>query len=77
MNCPHDRSQGKPVKMLTLKSLLAPQALKRLNSQVAYQFCSSASCPIVYFSAEGDVFTTGDLKVPVFQKDPGQEVPVC
>lgn len=77
MNCPHDRSQGKSVKVLTLKSLLIPQALERLNPQVAYRFCSSASCPIVYFSAEGDRFTTGDLKVPVFQKDPGQEVPVC
>ncbi|WP_448565062.1 putative iron-sulfur cluster-binding metallochaperone [Trichothermofontia sp.] len=77
MNCPHDRSQGKPVKVLTLKSLLVPQALERLNSQVDYQFCSSANCSIVYFSAEGDTFTTSDLKVPVFQKDPAKEVPVC
>jgi hypothetical protein len=77
MNCPHDRSQGKPVKVLTLKSLLVPQALERLNSQADYQFCSSANCPIVYFSAEGDTFTTSDLKVPVFQKDPAKEVPVC
>lgn len=75
--CPHDRSQGKPIKVLTLKSLLAPQALERLNPQAVYQFCSSANCPVVYFSAAGDVFTTGDLKVPVFQKDPGQEVPIC
>ncbi|WP_448572800.1 putative iron-sulfur cluster-binding metallochaperone [Trichothermofontia sp.] len=77
MNCPHDRSQGKPVKVLTLKSLLVPQALERLNSQADYQFCSSAHCPVVYFSAAGDVFTPGDLKVPVFQKDPGEDVPVC
>ncbi|MGQ9873055.1 putative iron-sulfur cluster-binding metallochaperone [Leptodesmis sp.] len=77
MNCPHDRSQGKPVKVLILKSLLVPQSLERLNPQVDYQFCSSANCPVVYFSAAGDVFTTDDLKVPVFQKDPGQEVPVC
>lgn len=77
MNCPHDRSQGKPVKVLTLKSLLVPQALERLNPPADYQFCSSANCPVVYFSAAGDVFTTDDLKVPVFQKDPGQEVPVC
>lgn len=75
--CPYDQSQGKPVTMITLKSLLMPQALERLNSQNSYRFCSSASCPIVYFSAEGDTFATDDLKVPVFQKNPGQEVPVC
>jgi hypothetical protein len=54
-----------------------PQALERLDSQNFYRFCSSASCPIVYFSAEVDTFATDDLKVPVFQKNPGQEVPVC
>lgn len=75
--CPHDQSQGKPVKLITLKSLLMPQALERLDSQNFYRFCSSASCPIVYFSAEVDTFATDDLKVPVFQKNPGQEVPVC
>lgn len=48
MNCPHDRSQGKPVKVLTLKSLLAPQALERLNPQADYQFCSSASVQDLY-----------------------------
>lgn len=77
MNCPRDRSQGKPVKVLTLKSLLVPQALERLNPPADYQFCSSANCPVVYFSAAGDVFTTDDLKVPVFQKDPGEDVPIC
>lgn len=77
MPCPHDRSPGKPVKVLTLKSLLIPPALERLNPQADYQFCASARCPIVYFSPEGDQFTTDDLKVPVFQKDPSQEVPVC
>lgn len=75
--CPYDQSQGKPVKLITLKSLLTPPALEQLDSQATYRFCSSIDCPIVYFSAEGDTFTTDDLKVSVFQKNPGQEVPVC
>lgn len=75
--CPQDQSQGKPVKLITLKSLLIPQALERLHSQASYRFCSSVDCPIVYFSTAGDTFTTDDLKVPVFQKNPGQVVPVC
>lgn len=76
-HCPQDQSQGKPVNLITLKSLLIPQALERLNAQASYRFCRSADCPIVYFSTAGDTFTTDDLKVPVFQKNPGQGVPVC
>ncbi|BAY53105.1 hypothetical protein NIES2134_118120 [Thermostichus vulcanus NIES-2134] len=76
-HCPQDQSQGKPVKLITLKSLLIPQALERLNSQASYRFCSSPDCPIVYFATAEDTFTTDDLKVPVFQKNPGEEVPVC
>jgi hypothetical protein len=75
--CPYDQSQGKPVNLITLKSLLTPPALERLNSQATYRFCNSTNCPIVYFSASGDTFATGDLTVPVFQKDPGHEVPIC
>ncbi|MGC8713874.1 MAG: putative iron-sulfur cluster-binding metallochaperone [Leptodesmis sp.] len=75
--CPQDQSQGKPVKLITLKSLLMPQALERLNAQASYRFCHSVDCPIVYFSTAGDTFTTDDLKVPVFQKNPGQGVPIC
>ncbi len=75
--CPHDQSQGKPVQLITLKSLLTPQALERLNAQASYRFCNRARCPIVYFSTEGDRVVTDDLKVPVFQKNPGQAVPVC
>ncbi|MBF2035061.1 MAG: hypothetical protein IGR92_06140 [Leptolyngbyaceae cyanobacterium T60_A2020_046] len=57
VHCPRDRSQGKPVKLLTLKSLLAPPALEQLNPQETYQFCESADCPVVYFSTVGDTFT--------------------
>jgi hypothetical protein len=47
--CPHDRSQGKPLKLLTLKSLLRGAALEQLDPQSTYKFCPSAECPVVYF----------------------------
>jgi hypothetical protein len=73
--CPHNHRQGKLVKLITLKSLLLPTALEQLNPQTSYRFCESSSCPVVYFSAEGQTFTTEDIKVPVFQKNEGDNVP--
>ncbi len=77
LRCPHSHHQGKPVKAITLKSLLLPTALEQLNPQTSYRFCESSTCPIVYFSVEGETFTTEDIKVPVFQKNEEDDVPVC
>jgi len=75
--CPRDGSKGKPVKLITLKSLLQPVALEQLDPQQPYFFCAHTDCPIVYFSELGQEFTTADVKVSVFQKDQRDAVPVC
>jgi hypothetical protein len=75
--CPANGVKGKPVKVITLKSLLKPEALATLNPTSAYRFCNSADCEVVYFSEAGQTFTTADLKIPVFQKEPGEDVLVC
>ena len=75
--CPRENNRGKPVQLITLKSLLKPAALERLEPQHEYRFCELPECPIVYFSNQGDTFTTDNLKVPVFQKDNGHDVSVC
>ncbi|WP_448600237.1 putative iron-sulfur cluster-binding metallochaperone [Thermoleptolyngbya sp.] len=75
--CPKDGTKGKPVQLITLKSLLVPVALEQLNPASAYGFCPSPNCLVVYFSEQGQTFTTTDLKVPVFQKDMNEDVPVC
>jgi hypothetical protein len=75
--CPQDGTKGKPVQLITLKSLLVPVALEQLNPASAYTFCSSPNCPIVYFSEQGQTFTTADLKVPVFQKNVDENVFAC
>ena len=75
--CPGDGTQGKPVQLITLKSLLEPTALEQLNPQESYFFCASAECPIVYFSPAGQEFTTSDVKVAVFPKDQTETVPIC
>ena len=75
--CPQGHHRGKPVQLITLKSLLKPSALERLDPQSDYRFCDTPECPVVYFSNQGAPFTTQDLKVPVFQKDEGEEIYVC
>jgi hypothetical protein len=75
--CPKDGTKGKPVKLVTLKSLLIAAALERLDAQSTYMFCPSSDCSVVYFSETDQIFRTGDLKVPVFQKDPSEQVSVC
>lgn len=75
--CPKDGTTGKPVKLITLKSLLIAAALERLDPQSTYMFCRSSDCSVVYFSEKAQIFTTGDLKVPVFQKDHQEQVSVC
>ena len=65
------------MQLITLKSLLTPAALERLEPHHEYRFCERPECPVVYFSNQGDAFTTNDLKVPVFQKDNGYDVSVC
>jgi len=75
--CPQDGTKGKPVQLITLKSLLVPVALEQLNPATAYGFCPSPNCPVVYFSEQGQTFTTADLKVSVFQKNVNEDVSVC
>lgn len=74
--CPRCGARGKPVDVVTLKSLLIPAAMRRLNVSATHRFCRTADCSVVYF-VEKTVFTKSDLTVPVFQKESGGATPVC
>lgn len=76
LTCPHCREKGKPVEILTLKSLLISDAMRRLDSSPHYQFCRTSDCPIVYFHGTAS-FSKGDLAVKVFQKEISDSAPVC
>jgi hypothetical protein len=74
--CPSCGAKGRKVDAVTLRSLLAPDALMRLVPEAEYRFCVEAACDTVYY-AEGSGFEKTDVLVPVFQKDTGENVPVC
>ena len=74
--CPKCKEKGKFIDTITLKSLLIPFAMKRLDSSHKYQFCRIADCPIVYFN-ESVSFSKDDLTVEVFQKENSDSTPTC
>ncbi len=77
VNCPMCGNIGRKVETITLKSLLLPDALARLEPRSQYSMCTNRTCDIVYFSEGGELFKTSELKVPVFQKSADENCPVC
>ncbi|MFC6604721.1 hypothetical protein ACFQDF_29510 [Ectobacillus funiculus] len=68
-NCPLCKTKGKSVEVITLKSLLTADALKRLEVGLSYNFCPAPECDVIYFNSGQQVFLKTDIKVPIFQKD--------
>jgi hypothetical protein len=73
--CPRCGRPGRDVERVTLKALLRPPALERLDPG-EYRFCPTPDCPTVYFGATAD-FQRQDVTVPVFQKERHGERTVC
>ena len=75
--CPECSKTGKPVQGQTIKSLLSVSL--RQVQDVQYLFCRTQTCPVVYFSADGDqTFTVQELRERVYQKEPeAEDVFVC
>lgn len=75
--CPACGAAGKPVKEVTLRSLLLPD--KRADiAKRDYLFCCSPGCDTVYFSEDGSrTFSKEDLTVRVGIKESSPPRPVC
>jgi hypothetical protein len=76
-HCPICGQIGKKVDSITLKAMLNVSLLALQDT--SYFFCRTADCEVVYFSADGtQSFSREKIRVPVHQKEPGDEsVPVC
>ena len=68
-NCPRCGEKGKPVQGQTVRALLAVSLREVLD--VAYWFCRTPTCPVVYFSPDVEqTFTTEQVRERVYQKEP-------
>ena len=66
--CPTNHLVGRPVGLLTLRSLLA-LPLTLISSAQEYRFCWALDCSTVYYRADGkQVFGEADLRERVYQK---------
>lgn len=74
--CPVCQLKGKSVPIITLKSLLKPTALVMIDAKANYAFCANPKCQVVYFCGN-HYFTKDELKVPVYQKEETDDIPVC
>lgn len=75
--CPDNGQVGPSVPTITLKALLRPDRLPHLDVSAAYRFCGDPACHTVYYTDGPQRFGQDDLKVRVFAKDAGADVPVC
>lgn len=74
--CPRCGEKGKKVDTMTVKAMLAI-SLEAIRP-VSYRFCRTETCPVAYFSADGQVFYEDDLRERVHQKHPdADDVFVC
>ncbi len=76
-HCPECGAKGRKMDTQTVKALLAVSL--RTIREVGYRFCATESCPVVYFSQDGEQrFTEADLRERVHQKHPLEpDVFVC
>lgn len=74
--CPASGANGPRVELETVKALLTTSALQRLEPG-AYRFCPNSACDVVYFDERGHTFSTADLRVGVWQKQPEGDRVLC
>ncbi|WP_291986872.1 hypothetical protein [Luteitalea sp.] len=75
-HCPHSQTRGMRVPLDTVKALLRDTAMRRLSLS-EHAFCPDPDCRVVYFTADGDVYLTTDIRVAVWQKEPFGARTVC
>ena len=67
--CPKCGKIGKVVQGQTVKALLSVSL--REVQDIQYLFCRTQTCPVVYFSANGEqTFIVDQIREKVYQKDP-------
>jgi len=69
--------RSRPVDLSTVKAILKEVALHRLEP-ARYQFCAVPECRTVYFDpASGASFTTTEVSVTVWEKEPSGSRTIC
>jgi hypothetical protein len=74
--CPVCGAVGIDVNRKTVKCMLKEKPKKQTLKGKLWAVCSNPGCKVAYFSGK-TAFETEALKVPLWFKDPGANVPIC
>ncbi len=76
--CPSCGSTGRPVKPITVESLVIEEARVRAGRTDGFRFCAEPACEVAYFRPEtGDRLLRSDVRVRIGQKETEPPRPVC
>ena len=74
--CPVTGTPGPRVRLPTVKAILRHSSLPRLRP-ATYYFCPEATCDVVYFSQQGELYSKADVRTTVWQKEPVGDRLLC
>lgn len=74
--CSECGSKGTAVGLLTVKALLTEAALRHLAAAPLF-FCQEPTCSVVYFTTDGQEYTTAEVRVRVWQKQQAGDRTIC
>ncbi|MBI4455800.1 MAG: copper chaperone Copz family protein [Acidobacteria bacterium] len=75
--CPACQNKGKPVQLITVRSLVRPERRPEIQ-EIQHYYCPTPTCDIVYFSAATTSrFHKDNLTVRVGAKETVDPIPVC
>ncbi len=74
--CPDTKSSGRPVKPITVLSLVRPER-RAAVAEHAWSYCGDPTCDVVYFAEDGTTLRKSDLVVRVGEKEPDPPRTVC
>ncbi|MEZ4651979.1 MAG: mercuric transporter MerT family protein [Candidatus Eisenbacteria bacterium] len=77
-SCPSCDGAGKPVKPITIESLVVDAARARVRRTDGFRFCAEPSCAIAYFHpATGTQIAKSEVRIRIGQKATESPRPVC
>jgi len=70
---------GEPGRIVAKQTVVHQVISEKLSSvgDAEYRFCGTAECDVVYYSVDGNVFTTDDVRELVTTKTQGDNRPLC
>ena len=73
--CPHCGNLGHPVECGPLDTHIQPESRAKMHDSA--WFCGFPRCDVAYFNLFEAVVMTGELKAPVYPKDPNAPICAC